>query len=72
MKRKEIRKKYFFKLLRLLEDLKHQYSIDTERKNELISKLQQEKNSIEDKYKTMCQEFKKVEEELEAAMKNVK
>ncbi|CAH0717938.1 unnamed protein product, partial [Brenthis ino] len=57
---------------RLLEELKHQYSMDTERKNEQIKKLEEELHKTDEKYKKICEENVIVKEELRAALKNVR
>ncbi|CAH2057360.1 unnamed protein product, partial [Iphiclides podalirius] len=57
---------------RLLEELKHQYSMENERKTEQLNKLQEDHRNTEDRYKKICQEHEAVKEELRAALKNVK
>ncbi|XP_050668142.1 golgin subfamily B member 1 isoform X2 [Leptidea sinapis] len=57
---------------RLLEELKHQYSVDTERKAEQIKKIQDELNMTEEKYNKINLEHQTTREELRAALKNVK
>ncbi|VVD00026.1 unnamed protein product [Leptidea sinapis] len=56
---------------RLLEELKHQYSVDTERKAEQIKKIQDELNMTEEKYNKINLEHQTTREELRAALKNV-
>ncbi|XP_047520527.1 protein Cep89 homolog isoform X1 [Pieris napi] len=57
---------------RLLEELKHQYSMDTERKNEQIKKMQEDLSYADERYEKVCQQLDTVQEELQAALKNVK
>ncbi|KAL0812068.1 hypothetical protein ABMA28_009458 [Loxostege sticticalis] len=57
---------------RLLEELKHQYSMEAERKTEQVAKLQEQIKVTDEKYKKICQEHEAVKEELKAALKNVK
>ncbi|CAG4939719.1 unnamed protein product [Colias eurytheme] len=64
---------------RLLDELKHQYSMDTERKSEQIKKSQEElKKSkeelqqLQEKYECVCRQHETVQEELKTALKNVK
>ncbi|RVE46944.1 hypothetical protein evm_008423, partial [Chilo suppressalis] len=57
---------------RLLEELKHHYSMENERKTELIGKLQEQLKAIEEKYTKMFNEHETVKEELKAALKNVR
>ncbi|XP_059056010.1 protein Cep89 homolog [Achroia grisella] len=57
---------------RLLEELKHQYSMETERKTEHTAKLQEQLKVLEDKYNKICQDHEAVKEELRAALKNVR
>ncbi|GBP20846.1 Protein Cep89 homolog [Eumeta japonica] len=57
---------------RLLEELKHQYSMESERRSEQISKLQEQKKSLEEKYKKICEEHETVKGELTTALKNVR
>ncbi|KAM3956827.1 LOW QUALITY PROTEIN: centrosomal protein 89kDa [Aphomia sociella] len=57
---------------RLLEELKHQYGMETERKTEQTVKLQEQLKLLEEKYNKMCQEHEDVKEELKAALKNVR
>ncbi|CAK1591245.1 unnamed protein product, partial [Parnassius mnemosyne] len=57
---------------RLLEELKHQYSMENERKTEQLKKLQEDFRSTQEKYNKICQEHEAVKEELRTALKNVK
>ncbi|XP_013161765.1 PREDICTED: centrosomal protein of 112 kDa [Papilio xuthus] len=57
---------------RLLEELKHQYSMENERKSEQVKKMQEDVRSTEEKYNKMCQEHEAVKEELRTALKNVR
>ncbi|XP_068625129.1 centrosomal protein of 89 kDa [Battus philenor] len=57
---------------RLLEELKHQYSMENERKAEQLKKLQEDYRSTEEKYNKICLEHEAVKEELRAALKNVR
>ncbi|XP_045540414.1 protein Cep89 homolog [Papilio machaon] len=57
---------------RLLEELKHQYSMENERKSELVKKMQEDVRTTEEKYNKMCQEHEAVKEELRTALKNVR
>ncbi|XP_026750551.2 protein Cep89 homolog isoform X2 [Galleria mellonella] len=57
---------------RLLEELKHQYSMETERKTEQAAKLQEQLKLLEEKHSKVCQEHEAVKEELTAALKNVR
>ncbi|XP_050356083.1 protein Cep89 homolog [Nymphalis io] len=57
---------------RLLEELKHQYAMESERKNEQIKKLEEDLRKTDDKYNKVCQEHEAVKEELKAALKNVR
>lgn len=59
-------------ICRLLEELKHQYSMENERKTEHIKKLEEQTKSIEEKYHKVCQEHEVIKEELKAALKNVR
>ncbi|CAH2231734.1 jg14314 [Pararge aegeria aegeria] len=57
---------------RLLDELKHQYGMESERKSEQIKKLEEELHKTEDKYNKICQENEAAKEELQAALKNVR
>ncbi|XP_063833953.1 protein Cep89 homolog [Ostrinia nubilalis] len=57
---------------RLLEELKHQYSMEAERKTEQVTKLQEQLKITDEKYNKICQEHEAVKEELKTALKNVK
>ncbi|XP_046973494.1 protein Cep89 homolog [Vanessa cardui] len=57
---------------RLLEELKHQYALESERKSEQIKKLEEDLRKTDDKYNKVCQEHEAVKEELKAALKNVR
>ncbi|KAG6451492.1 hypothetical protein O3G_MSEX007188 [Manduca sexta] len=57
---------------RLLEELKHQYNMESERKSEQTAKLQEQLKVVEEKYTTLCTEHQKTKDELEAALKNVR
>nr|XP_026497607.1 protein Cep89 homolog isoform X1 [Vanessa tameamea] len=57
---------------RLLEELKHQYAMESERKSEQIKKLEEDLRKTDDKYNKICQEHEAVKEELKAALKNVR
>ncbi|CAK1543365.1 unnamed protein product [Leptosia nina] len=57
---------------RLLEELKHQYSMDSERKNEQIKKLQEDLSLGEERCSKVCQQLETAQDELKAALKNVK
>ncbi|XP_013138206.1 PREDICTED: centromere-associated protein E [Papilio polytes] len=57
---------------RLLEELKHQYSMENERKTEQVKKLQEDIHSTEEKYNKVCQEHEAIKEELRTALKNVR
>ncbi|XP_053618608.1 protein Cep89 homolog isoform X2 [Plodia interpunctella] len=57
---------------RLLEELKHHYSMETERKTEQLVKAQQQLKLVEEKHSKLCEEHEKVRQELKGALKNVK
>ncbi|XP_075985332.1 centrosomal protein 89kDa [Anticarsia gemmatalis] len=57
---------------RLLEELKHQYGMETERKSEQVSKLQEQLRLVEDKCSKACVENDNLKEQLEKALKNVR
>ncbi|KAF9423411.1 hypothetical protein HW555_001220 [Spodoptera exigua] len=57
---------------RLLEELKHQYSMDTNRKDEQLTKTQEQLKMVEDKCAKLMQENQNTKEELEKALKNVR
>lgn len=57
---------------RLLEELKHQYAMESERKSEQIKKLEEELRKTDEKYSKICQEHEAVREELKTALKNVR
>ncbi|CAB3229858.1 unnamed protein product [Arctia plantaginis] len=57
---------------RLLEELKHQYGMETDRKSEQVTKLQEQLRILEEKYAKACQENENMKEELEKALKNVR
>ncbi|XP_048484058.1 trichohyalin [Plutella xylostella] len=56
----------------LLEELKHQYQMERERKDEQLAKLQQQKSETEDRLKKASEELDKTKEELATALKNVR
>ncbi|XP_013191720.1 protein Cep89 homolog isoform X2 [Amyelois transitella] len=57
---------------RLLEELKHQYSMETERKTEQLANAQQQLKVLAEKHNKLCEEHEGVKQELKAALKNVK
>ncbi|XP_069355734.1 protein Cep89 homolog isoform X2 [Maniola hyperantus] len=57
---------------RLLEELKHQYGMESEKKGEQIRKLEEDLHKTEEKYNKICQEHEAAKEELRAALKNVR
>ncbi|CAG9570650.1 unnamed protein product [Danaus chrysippus] len=57
---------------RLLEELKHQYAIDSERKNEQIKKLEEDYRQTNEKYQKVCEENETIKEELRSALKNAR
>ncbi|XP_041970934.1 centrosomal protein of 89 kDa [Aricia agestis] len=57
---------------RLLEELKQQYNLESERKTEQLKKLEGEYRAMEERYDKICQEHEAVKQELQAALKNVK
>ncbi|XP_072948033.1 uncharacterized protein Cep89 isoform X2 [Epargyreus clarus] len=57
---------------RLLEELKHQYGMENERKSEQLKKAQEELKRTDEKYTKVCQEYNTLSEELKAALKNIK
>lgn len=57
---------------RLLEELKHQYGMEADRKNEQVAKLQEQLRIVEEKYAKAYQENENMKEELEKALKNVR
>ncbi|XP_023937189.1 centrosomal protein of 89 kDa isoform X2 [Bicyclus anynana] len=57
---------------RLLDELKHQYGMESERKSEQIKKLEEELHKTEDKYNKICQQHEVIKEELRSALKNVR
>ncbi|XP_038218553.1 protein Cep89 homolog [Zerene cesonia] len=64
---------------RLLDELKHQYSMDSERKSEQMKKSQEELRKsqeelqrVQEKCELACQQREAVQEELKAALKSVK
>ncbi|CAG9137175.1 unnamed protein product [Plutella xylostella] len=56
----------------LLEELKHQYQMERERKDEQLAKLQLQKSETEDRLKKASEELDKIKEELATALKNVR
>lgn len=57
---------------RLLEELKHQYGMETERKSDQVIKLQEQLRVVEEKCAKACHENENFKEELEKALKNVR
>ncbi|CAH0596906.1 unnamed protein product [Chrysodeixis includens] len=57
---------------RLLEELKHQYGMETDRKGEQVTKLQEQLKVLEDKCSKAGQENEAMKEELDKALKNVR
>ncbi|XP_048001319.1 protein Cep89 homolog [Leguminivora glycinivorella] len=57
---------------RLLEELKHQYSMENERKTEQVTKLQQQLRAAEERCSNAEKELQTANEELTAALKNVR
>ncbi|PZC72248.1 hypothetical protein B5X24_HaOG211661 [Helicoverpa armigera] len=57
---------------RLLEELKHQYSMESERKTDQLTKTQEQMKIVEDKCSKLTQENENLKEELEKALKNVR
>ncbi|KAJ8710030.1 hypothetical protein PYW07_009396 [Mythimna separata] len=57
---------------RLLEELKHQYGMESERKGEQVSKMTEQLKVVEDKCTKVLQENQGLKEELEKALKNVR
>ncbi|XP_047035751.1 protein Cep89 homolog [Helicoverpa zea] len=57
---------------RLLEELKHQYSMESERKTDQLTKTQEQMKIVEDKCSKLTQENENLMEELEKALKNVR
>ncbi|XP_049879907.1 protein Cep89 homolog isoform X2 [Pectinophora gossypiella] len=57
---------------RLLEELKHQYSMENERKTEQNKKLEEQLKLVEEKYDKLCKDHEAVQVELNTALKNVR
>ncbi|CAH1640601.1 unnamed protein product [Spodoptera littoralis] len=57
---------------RLLEELKHQYGMETDRKGEQLTKTQEQLKLVEDKSAKLVHENQNLKEELEKALKNVR
>ncbi|XP_026728125.1 protein Cep89 homolog [Trichoplusia ni] len=57
---------------RLLEELKHQYGMETDRKGEQVTKLQEQLKVLEEKCSKASQENEAMKEELDKALKNVR
>ncbi|KAJ8710845.1 hypothetical protein PYW08_009360 [Mythimna loreyi] len=57
---------------RLLEELKHQYGMETERKGEQVTKMTEQLKAVEEKCTKVMQENQGLKEELEKALKNVR
>ncbi|KAJ2940868.1 hypothetical protein O0L34_g10128 [Tuta absoluta] len=57
---------------RLLEELKHQYGMENERKTEQNKKLEEQVKVIDEKYQKLCKEQETMQAELNTALKNVR
>nr|XP_037873898.1 protein Cep89 homolog isoform X2 [Bombyx mori] len=57
---------------RLLEELKHQYNMETERKNDQLAKMQERVAAVDDKFNKLNEQYQRTKQELEVALKNVR